>query len=631
MAELRLRKHRPHKPLAVMFRDLAAVKLHCEISEAEEAELLSAARPIVILRRKDGRMEEWKNAGTPPSNHPVIQSSTLPVFQSSSLPSLPSSISPDSPTIGAFLPYTPLHHLLLRTLPALVMTSGNLRDEPIISSEEDLDLIFGPIADAALIHNRPIAHRVDDSVLRMSGGYRQFLRRARGYIPNPIRLADRSLQVLSVGGELKNTFCLVRDGLAFLSQHVGDLSDYKTHNYFLREIESWKTLMRVHPEAVACDLHPGYLSTKWAGQWMNGKMEEWKNASPQSSTPPPFQCIAVQHHHAHIASVLAEHDLHQPVIGVALDGTGYGTDGTIWGGEFLVADRRDFERVAHFRSYPLPGGDKAVAEPWRMAVSVLWSEGLVEEARACAARHSAEELHVITGMIETGFHSPLTSSAGRLFDAVAALLGLCQIATYEAQAAIRLETAVDPAVDGHYPFLIDSSGPMHLLNFGPAIRALLQDQSGGITLGAMAAKFHNTLVEAISRTCELVRDRRGIRCVALSGGVFQNAVLFSRTVAALQARGFEVYTNAIVPPNDGGLALGQAAVAVARLEMRMDGRAEDGKSGRMEEWKNGMVDGRKVEGSQSSSFPTFESSNHPIIQPSMLPSFHHSSENKPCV
>jgi hydrogenase maturation protein HypF len=414
----------------------------------------------------------------------------------------------------------------------------------------------------------------------MAAGQRQLLRRARGFVPNPIRLADRSPQLLAVGAELKNTFCLVRDGWAFLSQHVGDLKDYRTYEYFAREIESWKALMRVAPEAVVCDLHPNYLSTRFAE----------KSGAPQ--------LLGVQHHHAHVASVMAEHDLHGPVIGVALDGTGYGTDDTAWGGEFLVADRRDFERVAHFKRYPLPGGDKAVAEPWRMAVSVLLGEGLAATAARYTARHGEQELLVIKQMIDTGFNSPPTSSAGRLFDAVSALLELCRVTTYEAQAAIRLEAIVDSTVTDGYPVALESAVSPAVLNFGPAIRALLEDQSHGVAAGTIAARFHNAVAAAIVRVCEAAREQRGINVVALSGGVFQNAVLFTRTGAALQAQGFEVHTNTVVPPNDGGLALGQAAVAVARLEQR--------KNGGMEEWKNEA--GR----------------------PSRLPTFHSSAEATPC-
>jgi hydrogenase maturation protein HypF len=509
LARLRWRKHRPHKPFAVMFRDLATVKQFCEVSGAEEAELLSPARPIVILNRR------------------CPKTSSLHHF-----------LSPDSPTIGAFLPYTPLHHLLMRKFDALVMTSGNLTDEPIVSEETELPTLLGPIADAALTHNRPIVHKCDDSVLRVVNGQRQFSRRARGFAPNPIRIGERSPQILAVGGELKNTFCLVREGNAFLSQHIGDLKDYKTYDYFAREISAWQKLLRVEPEVVAYDLHPVYLSTKFASR-----------CAIQ-------QKIGVQHHHAHIASVMAEHNLHEPVIGAALDGTGYGADGTIWGGEFLVADRADFERVAHFKPYPLPGGDKAIEEPWRMAASVLLAEGLCD---------ITPQMQPIQKMFAAGFNSPLTSSAGRLFDAVAAILNLCDAVTYEAQAAIRLESIADPQEAGRYPFEIAARQGPWTLDFGPTIRAIVKERRRGAAVSEIAAKFHNTVAAAAVQVCRFVRGERNINVVALSGGVFQNALLLRRTVEALQAQQFTVFTNTAVPPNDGGLALGQAAVALARI------------------------------------------------------------------
>ena len=517
VAKLRERKHRPHKPFAVMFRDIETVKRHCEVSEAEEAELLSVARPIVILKSKL------------------------------------SPVSPDFPTTGAFLPYTPIHHLLMQHFDALVMTSGNLAEEPIASDESELPAV----ADAVLSHDRPIVHKCDDSVVRIVNGQRQLFRRARGFAPSAIRFTDDCAPILAVGGELKSTFCLARDGWAFLSQHIGDLKEYRTCEYFEREIAEWQRLMRVAPVAVAHDLHPGYRSTRWA-------------------TERGIPVIGVQHHHAHVVSVMAEHDLHGEVIGVALDGTGYGTDGTVWGGEFLVATRAEFERVAHFKEYRLAGGEKAIQEPWRMAASITIAEGLGGDAR-------------IQPMVATGFNSPLTSSAGRLFDAVAALLGLCDVATYEAQAAIRLEAVADRSVTGHYPFELRTTPNCHpersegslscqqtteilrcaqndkplVLDFGQTIRAIVEERQGA---GVVAARFHNTVVAGIVRACEWVREQRGLKRVALSGGVFQNEWILTRTMAGLRAGGFEVFTNTLVPPNDGGLALGQAAVAAERMK-----------------------------------------------------------------
>ena len=512
VARLRERKQRPHKALAVMFRDLPTLKRFCDVNESEEAELLSVARPIVIVGRKRRGAKLAVN------------------------------LSPDTNTIGAFLPYTPLHHLLLKDIDALVMTSGNITDDPIISDENELGVLES-IVEASLSHNRPIVHKCDDSVLRVINGQRQFSRRARGFAPNPIRIAPASgaPHILAVGGELKNTFCLVRDGNAFLSQHIGDLKEYRAYEFFATEIAALQRLLRIVPEVLAYDLHPGYLSTKFAEKF---------TALPR---------VGVQHHHAHIASVMAEHDLHEPVIGVALDGTGYGTDGTIWGGEFLVADRCDFERVAHFKPYPLPGGDKAIEEPWRMAASVLLTEGLGEVT---------PKLRPIQQMIGAGVNSPSTSSAGRLFDAVAVILGLCDVTTYEAQAAIRLESIADVRVRDVYPFQVQTREQPWKLDFGVTLRAIRRDRRRAVAISEISAKFHNTIVAAVLQTCRFLRAQRGLHRVTLSGGVFHNELLLRRTVEALQSRRFEVFTNTAVPPNDGGLALGQAAVAMERIKRR---------------------------------------------------------------
>ncbi|MCS7049011.1 MAG: carbamoyltransferase HypF [Verrucomicrobiae bacterium] len=515
VSRLRERKRRPGKPFAVMFRDLDAVRRHCELSEAEEAELVSVERPIVLVRRR------WDSR-------------------------LARNIAPDVDTVGAFLPYTPLHHLLMEPFEALVMTSANLTEEPIVSSEEEWDRLAG-IPDAILTHNRRIVHKCDDSVVRVVNGRRQFLRRARGYVPNPIRIADHSSAVLATGGELKTTFCLVRDGLAYVSQHIGDLKDYRTLEYYRDEIAEWQRLLRLKPNVVAYDLHPDYLSTRYALSLTD------------------VVAVGVQHHHAHVVSVMAEHGLHDPVIGVSLDGTGYGPDGTVWGGEFLVCNRAEYERVAHFRQYALPGGDKAIAEPWRMAISVLHAEGL-------PVRHP--QAGPVIQMIERRLNSPLTSSAGRLFDAVGAILGLGQVVSYEAQVAIRLESAANPAVTGTFPFELQTDRRPWVLNFGPAIRALVEQRRQGELTSVLAARFHNTVAAAIAAVVQRIGQEKGLRTVALSGGVFQNELLLRRTTAALEADGFAVYRNVLVPPNDGGLALGQAAVAVARghAELHADKR-----------------------------------------------------------
>ena len=518
VGRLRRKKNRPHKPLAVMFRDIAVLKQYCRVNEAEEAELLSTARPIVVVAARAVRDGERLQ--------------------------IPPVISPDTQTLGVFLPYTPLHHLLMRDFEALVMTSGNVTDEPIVSDDSELPAILGPIADAALTHNRPIVHKCDDSVLAVVRGQRQFLRRARGFVPGPVRIADHSPQILAFGAELKSTFCFVNDGDAFVSQHMGDLKDFRTYDYFLKEIGAWQLLMKIMPDGLAHDLHPDYLSTKLAEKF------------------PVALKIGVQHHHAHIVSVMAEHNLHEPILGIALDGTGFGTDGTIWGGEILVADRSDFERLAHFKTYPLPGGDKAVAEPWRMAVSVLANEDLAEWANRKFAPRKPE---MIQQMTAAGFNSPLTSSAGRLFDAVAAMLGLCDETTYEAQAAIRLEAVADAQVTEQYPFEIETAERPWVISFGAMVRAIVEDRQAGAGVGTIAAKFHNTVAAAVVRVCRYARGQRNLSAVALSGGVFQNQLLLQRILDSLQNQNFKVYANHAVPANDGGVSLGQATVAVERM------------------------------------------------------------------
>ena len=576
VALLRARKHRPHKPLAVMFRDIETVKRFCQVSETEEAELLSVARPIVLLKSVERA------------------SSPLRATDGNGQDAR-STIAPDSPTVGAFLPYTPLHHLLLAPFDALVMTSSNIAEEPIASDESELP----PFADAVLTHNRPILHKCDDSVVRIVNGQRQFFRRARGFVPNAIRFAENSAHILAVGGELKNTFCLARDGFAFLSQHIGDLKAYRTHEYFQAEIAEWQRLMRVAPVAIAHDLHPGYRSTRWAEEKQgNGVLEYWSDGNDKNPITPPLHhsptpiLVPVQHHHAHIASVMAEHDLHEPLIGVALDGTGYGPDGTIWGGEFLVATRAAFERVAHFKPYRLPGGAKAIEEPWRMAVSILTTDApdMVVNKLTTLVNILTTPVLAVRGLcVAGGVHAPWTSSAGRLFDAVAALLGLCDVATYEAQAAIRLEAVADPRVTARYGFAVrtvesdcragappadvENNGNRSgcpttvpwILDFGAAVRAIVAERGQGVAVGVMAAKFHNTVAAAVVEVCQRLREQRGLATVALSGGVWQNEWLLRRVIEELQARRFQVFTNVRVPPNDGGLALGQVAVAAARV------------------------------------------------------------------
>ncbi|MFH0916277.1 MAG: carbamoyltransferase HypF [bacterium] len=511
IARLRDRKDRPHKALAVMFRDLTALRKYLSVTRAEMAELQSSSRPIVVVQ---GRFS--------------------------------AAVSPDTDSTGAFLPYTPLHHLLLEPFEALVLTSGNRRDEPIARDESEVQHLLGPVADAALAHDRPVAGRCDDSVVRLIDGGRQFLRRARGFVPIPVRIAPASLPVLATGAELKNTFCLVGGGEAFVSQHIGELRDYPTYVFYQEEMIRWQELLRIEPRIVAHDLHPAYLSSTYARSLENVSL------------------VGVQHHHAHVASVMAEKGLLGPVIGIAFDGTGYGTDGTVWGGEFLLADRLDFQRLSHFQTYALPGGEKAIDEPWRMALSMCLAEGIPWSRGEQKDEGKEVPVELVERLISSGINCPLTSSAGRLFDAVASLLGLCDAAGYEAQGAIRLEAAADPAARGHYPFEIHRTAEPWLLDFGPTLHALVEDRGRCTDVGLVAARFHNTVAAATAAVAHRLCADRNVTDVVLSGGVFQNGLLLDRTRRALRAAGLSVHVNSVVPPNDGGISLGQAAVAVAR-------------------------------------------------------------------
>ncbi|MBU4212412.1 MAG: Sua5/YciO/YrdC/YwlC family protein, partial [Verrucomicrobia bacterium] len=509
-------------------------------SAIEERELTGQAAPIVVVRRKpdDG---------------------------------LSRLLSPDTDDLGVFLPYAPLHHLLLAETSPLIMTSGNLAEEPIAKDEQELSAILGSVADAALSHNRAIVRRSDDSVLKIVAGQRLFLRRSRGIVPDAIRLPLEGPSVLACGAELKNTVCVTRGAQAFLSQHIGDLDDYRAYRFFRETVEDFSALLKVKPTIVAHDLHPDYLATRYA------------------LAQEGVRRIGVQHHHAHIAACMAEHGLTERVIGVALDGTGYGPDGTIWGGEFLVADLADFRRVGYFKSYRMPGGAEAIRQPTRMALSYGLAELTESDRRdlpALLPSLAENECRVLAGMIAQGVNAPWTSSAGRLFDAVAALLGLGEAITYEAQAAIRLQTLARPDGVLPYPYAIEIQTGGFQLSFGAAIRAIVADRRANVDRGHIAGGFHQTIAEAVGEMCIRIRDRERLEPasrleptsrlepasrlerVALSGGVFQNDLLLALTTNGLRRHGFQVYSHHLVPPNDGGIALGQAAVALARTDVR---------------------------------------------------------------
>jgi hydrogenase maturation protein HypF len=531
VAMLRRRKRRSDKPFAVMARDIEAVERFCVVTKTERTALTGSRRPIVILQR------------APDSQ-------------------LPDAIAPGNNSIGVMLPYTPLHYLLFSDspddaseFPALVMTSGNLSEEPIVTRNEDAWEQLQPVADWFLFHNRDIYMRADDSVVRVFQGSERVLRRSRGYVPQPVDLGVEMRELLACGAELKNTFCLTKDRYAILSQHIGDFENYETQRFFEETLANLKKLFRVEPQAVAYDLHPNYMSSRFA------------------LALPIERKIAVQHHHAHIASCMAENHLRGEVIGVAFDGTGYGNDGKIWGGEFLIADYAGFARRAHLRYVPLPGGDAAVRQPWRMALSYLrdtFGAGLPPEALKFIHDVPEKQVSLVDAMIARGIQTVETSSCGRLFDAVAALLGLGSRVSFEGQAAISLEAAAPRDVNESYAFGISKNvsdvEPMEI-DVRPMIEEIVRDLSRRRDIGGISARFHNTIAAAIVEVCQRLRQQEGLNRVCLSGGVFQNAYLLERTVKDLYGCAFEVFVHAVAPPNDGGISLGQAAIASERLKM----------------------------------------------------------------
>ena len=517
---LRARKNRPDKPFAVMFNSIEKVMECCLISPAETSLLQSAASPIVLLQKKEG--------------------STC----------VCESVAPGLRYLGVMLPYTPLHHLLLReTGIPLVMTSGNLSEEPIAKDNEEALSRLHRIADYYLMHNRGISSRYDDSVTLTIDNSVQIIRRARGYSPFPITLPYNARQVLACGGQEKNTFCLTRGHHAFVSQHIGDMENEETLEHFRNTLDIYIKLFRINPEIVACDMHPEYISTKFARDFSRDK---------------GLNLVPVQHHHAHIVSCMVENGVKSPVIGVAFDGTGYGTDGTIWGGEFLISEWGEFRRIGHLESVPLPGGIAAIKKPYRMALSYVFSLlGKDTPLEGMPLAQYSDEYVLINRQIERGINSPLTSSAGRLFDAVSALLGFTGQISYEAQAATYLETLASGnlTVKDHYPVIISEKNSLIIVKLGIIFNSILQDIWLGVSAPEIALKFHITIAEIIRQMCKIISQRSGIGKVALSGGVFQNRLLQSYTLNYLTEEKFEVFIHHQVPCNDGGISLGQAVIA----------------------------------------------------------------------
>ena len=522
---LRERKGREEKPLAIMVKDVAAVRKFCEVSRAEEDLLQRASRPIVLLRKLQV--------------NPICEE-----------------VAPHNRFLGVFLPYTRLHHLLFSLgegakegLLALIMTSGNLSEEPLSYQDEEAAQRLAGIADRILLHNREIHVRSDDSVSRMMAGREVVLRRSRGYAPMPIRLkTSPPVHILGCGAELKNTICLLKGENAFLSQHIGDLENYETLLYFEETVRHLQRILEIDPQVVAFDLHPDYLSTQYA------------------LSQEGLQKVPIQHHHAHLCSAMAEHQLEGPCLGIICDGTGYGTDGRIWGCEFLVGDCLGFERLGHLRYLPLPGGSASIKKPYRMALSYLYTylgEDL-EELSFCR-RFPPREVQVVTRLLKCGFNSPLVSSMGRLFDAVSSLLGIQDEITFEGQAAMALEMVAEEGWGGYYDYGLQKQPEGYVIDPIPLIADILADLKAGASVPRIAASFQNTVVHFLLDVAQRMATATNLNRVVLSGGAFQNAYLLEGLNRQLIKAGLTPVLHQRVPPNDGGISLGQVAIANAQL------------------------------------------------------------------
>lgn len=509
---LRKNKIRYDKPFAVMIRDIDTVREFCDISEQEEETLLCPRKPIVLLKKK-------RNCG------------------------IAEDTAPNNKRIGVMLPYTPLHVILMQNHDALVMTSANLSDRPMIYDDTEAMKSLSEISDAILTHNRQIYRRMDDSVCVISAGKVRMFRRARGYAPEPIRLRGNNRVILALGAQQKNTFCLAKGDNAFLSGHIGDLDDPDTESFYESEIQSFMKLFDAKPEMIACDMHPDYVSTRYATRF-SGKLPIYR----------------VQHHHAHFASVLAEHQTEEPAIGLIFDGTGYGIDSTIWGGEALFGDIRSSERVGHFRYASLLGGEAAIHEPWRMALAMM-CDACGESDALDYFEAFGDKAMLLLHMKKQGINSPVTSSAGRLFDAVAAIAGLRTHTTYEGQAAVDLEQAIDSSADGSYGFDILSEGNTMVFDWRQLIRDIMRDAKKGSGVGTISARFHRAVVQLMVDVASLAKKRYDNNRIVLSGGVFQNVYLLGNGISRLERCGFEIFSNETVPANDGGISYGQAAAA----------------------------------------------------------------------
>lgn len=554
--KLRERKRRSNKPFALMAPDIDTIRKYCSVSEDEEKVLLSYKRPIVLLKKRDDL-------------------------------SLPEEIAPNNRHIGFMLPYTPLHYLLFYhsdsdemafnnlKLTVLVMTSGNIAEEPIIHDNEESYLKLSSVTDAFLVHNRDIFMRVDDSVIKVrdqsliqnsrnplmqsytSDPMLFFIRRSRGYVPEPIPLLEDGTEVLGCGADLKNTFTITKGAYAIPSQHIGDMENYETLRFFEETLKNLKSVYRAEPEAVAYDLHPHYMSTQWALRL--GEQESSKD----------LKLFGIQHHYAHIGSVMAENGFREKVIGVAFDGNGFGEDGSLWGGEFLVADIDGYTRAGHIKYTPLPGGEMAAREPWRMALSYL-KEAAADEIMdfigptGFIEKYGRDSVERMIKLASDRTFSPLSSSAGRLFDAVSALIGICDKNTFEGEAAIAIESMVIDGIEEYYPVDISFKDPIEI-DFSNAVLKIINDMERRTDRHIIATKFHNTVASAVILVVLKLSLVNNIKKVILSGGVFQNAYLLGKVADNLRAEGLSVYINEIVPCNDAGISLGQAYIARERL------------------------------------------------------------------
>ena len=516
--ELRDRKGRIAKPFALMVRDMEEARRLCRVTDADRALLLSLQRPIVLMKRTGAA-------------------------------DVSSSVAPRNKNLGLMLPYTPLHALLLEhSPPTLVMTSGNLSEEPLVFTNASARTRLARLCDAFLLHDRDIHVPCDDSVVRRGRRFTTVMRRARGYVPDVIELPLECECVLGVGAEQKNTFCLASGSSAVPSQHIGDLDSVETFDYYRYAIDHFLALFRQTPVVVAHDLHPGYMSTAYASERFGGRL------------------VGVQHHHAHIAACLAENGRNEKCIGIAMDGTGLGVDGTIWGGEILLADLSGYERVGHLTQVRMPGGEAAIRDPKRMAAAytcAAFGQDFESVLQRLGLDFLGHELRIIRHQLMSGLNSPLTSSAGRLFDAISTALGICRDRTYDGQPAIELEMAADEEETGFYPSEVNDGGGMTVLDTVRIFRAAVEERLAGTEPAAVSARVHNSIVRLIADASEVVRERAGLNLVALSGGVFQNVLISTRLYELLEQRGFEVLVHGLMPPNDACISVGQVAVAAA--------------------------------------------------------------------